>query len=113
MRIESNNTKILLSLTASFIIIYSLQAAAQLLIPFLLAIFIALITLKPMFWLQEKKVPGVLAAFLIVIFIMLVLSSIGSIVGSSIVEFTNVNRLNYQLIYNCNQSNSVGRPEIA
>ena len=89
MRIESNNTKILLSLTASFIIIYSLQAAAQLLIPFLLAIFIALITLKPMFWLQERKVPGVLAAFLIVIFIMLVLSSIGSIVGSSIVEFTN------------------------
>ena len=89
MQIESKNLRILLSLTALFIIIYSLQAAAQLLIPFLLAIFIALITLKPMFWLQERNVPGILAAFLIVISIMLLLLSIGSIVGSSIVDFTN------------------------
>ena len=89
MQIESKNIRILLSLTASFIIIYSLQAAAQLLIPFLLAIFIALITLKPMFWLQERNVPGVLAALLIVTSIMLLLMSIGSIVGSSIVDFTN------------------------
>lgn len=89
MQIESKNIRILLSLTALFIIIYSLQAAAQLLIPFLLAIFIALITLKPMFWLQERNVPGILAAFLIVISIMLLLLSIGSIVGSSIVDFTN------------------------
>jgi len=42
-----------------------------------------------MFWLQERNVPGILAAFLIVISIMLLLLSIGSIVGSSIVDFTN------------------------
>ncbi len=89
MQIESKNTRILLSLTALFVIIYSLQAAAPLLIPFLLAIFLALITLKPMFWLQTKKVPGILAALIIVAVIMLLLLFIASILGTSIVDFTN------------------------
>ncbi|MEC9415611.1 MAG: AI-2E family transporter [Pseudomonadota bacterium] len=88
-QIESKNTRILLSLTALFIIIYSLQAAAPLLIPFLLAIFLALITLKPMFWLQSKKIPGIFSAFIIVAVIMLLLLFIASILGTSIVDFTN------------------------
>ena len=53
---ESNNYSILISLAALFIIIYALQAAAALIIPFLLAIFLALITLRPLFWLQSKMV---------------------------------------------------------
>ena len=87
---ESNNPSILISLAALFIIIYALQAAAALIIPFLLAIFLALITLRPMFWLQSKKIPAFIAALIIVASMMLLLLSIGSVLGTSIAEFTSV-----------------------
>jgi predicted PurR-regulated permease PerM len=40
-------------------------------------------------WLQQKKVPSIAAALLIVITMMLVLAVVGAIVGSSISEFTS------------------------
>ena len=70
------------------IIIFGMQAAKIILIPFLLAIFFALITLKPMLWLQAHKVPPVLAALAVVFALMLVLVVVGSIVGTSIAAFT-------------------------
>ena len=87
-QIESKNSSILISLAALFVIVYSLQAAAPLIIPFFLAIFLALITLRPLFWLQSKKVPAFLAALIIVAVIMLLLLLIGSVLGTSIAEFT-------------------------
>jgi predicted PurR-regulated permease PerM len=65
-----------------------MQAAKVLLVPFLLAVFLALIAVRPMLWLQSKRVPSVLAALLIVFSMMLVLGIVGGIVGTSIAEFT-------------------------
>jgi len=78
----------LLSAAALVVVVYGMQAAKVLLVPFLLALFLALISVRPMLWLQRHRVPSVLAALLIVTAIMLVLGVVGTIVGTSIAEFT-------------------------
>ena len=77
-----------ISIAAVVIIIFGMQAAKVLLVPFLLASFFALVTVRPMLWLQKRKVPSVLAALLVVSGMMLVLAAVGTIVGSSIADFT-------------------------
>jgi predicted PurR-regulated permease PerM len=86
--ITARNSNALISVAAVVVIVYGMQAAKVLLVPFLLAVFLALITVRPMLWLQSRKVPSVLAALLIVVAMMLVLGIVGSIVGSSIGDFT-------------------------
>ena len=86
--LEAKNSNALISAAAVIVIVYGMQAAKVLLVPFLLAVFFALIAVRPMLWLQAKKVPSVLAALLIVIIMMLILAVVGAIVGSSIGEFT-------------------------
>ncbi len=76
------------SLAAVIVVIYGMQMAKALLVPFLLAAFLALITVRPMMWLQQKRIPSFLAALIIVTAIMLLLAIVGGILGSSIAEFT-------------------------
>lgn len=82
------NTSVVVTIAAVIVIIFGMQAAKDLLIPFLLAIFFALITLRPMLWLQDHRVPSVLAAITVVFALMLFLFLVGSIVGTSIANFT-------------------------
>ena len=70
------------------VIIYGMQMAKVLLVPFLIAAFLALITVRPMLWLQSKRVPSFLAALIIVSSIMLLLAAVGLVLGSSIADFT-------------------------
>jgi predicted PurR-regulated permease PerM len=83
-----NNTNALISAAAVVVIVFGMQAAKVLLIPFLLAVFLALVTVRPMLWLQRHRVPSVLAALMIVLALMLGLGAIGMVIGSSIAEFT-------------------------
>jgi len=82
------NSSALINAAAVIIIVYGMQAAKVLLVPFLLAVFLALIAVRPMLWLQAKRVPSVLAALFIVAAMMLIIGLVGSIVGTSIAEFT-------------------------
>lgn len=75
-------------LAAIVIVIYGMQAAKVILVPFVIAVFLALITVRPMLWLQEKRVPSILAALLIVTMIMFILAVVGMILGTSIADFT-------------------------
>ena len=65
-----------------------MQMAKVMLVPFLIAAFLALITIRPMLWLQERRVPSFLAALLIVSAIMMLMVVVGTILGSSIADFT-------------------------
>ena len=85
---DIKNTNALISAAAVIVIVFGMQAAKVLLVPFLLAVFLALITVRPMLWLQQRKVPSIAAALLIVVTMMLILAVVGAIVGSSIGEFT-------------------------
>ena len=75
-------------MAAVVIVIYGMQMMSVLLVPFLIAAFLALITVKPMLWLQGHRVPSVIAALLIVTMLMLILATVGAILGTSIAEFT-------------------------
>ena len=85
---QGNNTNALISAAAVVVIVYGMQAAKVLLVPFLLAVFLALIAVRPMLWLQRRRVPSVVAALLIVIAMMLLLVMVGRIIGTSIADFT-------------------------
>ena len=86
--ISGRNASTAITLAAIIVIVYGMQAAKVLLVPFLLAVFLALITVRPMLWLQNHRVPSLLAALIVLILIMLVLAVAGTIVGASIAEFT-------------------------
>lgn len=86
--ITGKNAGTAISLAAIVVIIYGMQSAKVLLVPFLLAVFLALITVRPTLWLQRHRVPSIIATLIIVISIMLVLAIVGTIVGASIAEFT-------------------------
>jgi len=75
-------------LAAIVIVIYGMQAAKVILVPFLIAVFLALITVKPMLWLQSKRIPSIIAAFMIVSMILVILAVVGMILGTSIADFT-------------------------
>ncbi|MFQ5548730.1 MAG: AI-2E family transporter [Woeseia sp.] len=86
--IVRENTNAMISAAAVIILIFGMQAAKVLLVPFLLAVFLALISVRPMLWMQKKGVPAVAAALLIVVVMMLVLGAVGMIVGTSVADFT-------------------------
>ena len=88
--IVRENTNAVISAAAVIILIFGMQAAKVLLVPFLLAIFLALITVRPMLWMQNRRVPGVIAALIVVVMMMLILAVVGTIVGTSIGEFKSV-----------------------
>lgn len=76
--------------SASFIIVIAgLKAASTIIIPLLLAIFIAIICAPPLHWLQRKKIPNFLAIPLVIIVILAIGFVIGGLVGSSINDFSD------------------------
>ena len=77
-----------ISFAAVIVVVYGLQMAKVLLVPFLVAAFLALITVRPMLWMQSKRIPSIFAALAIVSVIMLILAILGTIVGTSIADFT-------------------------
>jgi predicted PurR-regulated permease PerM len=85
---QEKSTNALISVAAVIVIVYGMQAAKVLLVPFLLAVFLALISVRPMLWLQQRKVPSIAAVLLIVTAMMLVLAVVGGVVGTSIADFT-------------------------
>lgn len=88
--IVRENTNAVISAAAVIILIFGMQAAKVLLVPFLLAIFLALITVRPMLWMQKRGVPAIAGALIIVTVMMLILLVVAAIVGSSVAEFTAV-----------------------
>ena len=73
---------------ASFIIVVAgMKAASSLLVPFFLAVFIAVICAPPLFWLQRKGVPKLIALILILVGILLVGLLFGALLGPSLNNF--------------------------
>ena len=81
-------TSAIIILAAVVVVIYGMQMMSVLLVPFLIAAFLALITVRPMLWMQAHRVPSILAALLIVTMLMLLLAIVGMVLGTSIADFT-------------------------
>jgi len=81
-------TSAIITLAAVVVIVAGMKAASALIVPFMIATFLALITVRPMLWLQANRVPTVLAALLIVLTILTALTVVGVVVGRSLAAFT-------------------------
>ena len=79
----------LMVILASFVIIVAgMKAAESIIVPFLLALFIAIIALPPLLWLQQKRVPIVLALTIVILIFLAFIFLIGFLIGTSITDFT-------------------------
>ena len=74
-------------LAAFVIVIAGLRAAAPILVPFLLAVFIATIAEAPVAWLKRRKVPGGLAITLVMLGMVVLLIGIGALIAQSVNGF--------------------------
>jgi len=79
---------LLLSLAAVVVVIAGVREAAELLIPFLLAIFIAVICAPSVFWLQHKKIPRWAAVLLVVLVLWGAFLGLATLLGTSVNNFT-------------------------
>ena len=76
-------SKIMLVLAAFIIVVAGMRASTTILVPFLLAAFIAIISTPPMFWLQRKGIPKWFSLLIVIFGIVLIGSLIFVLVGSS------------------------------
>ena len=74
---------------ALVIIAAGIKAAEAVMVPFLLAAFLAIIAAPPMFWLEKRRIPQWLAIILVMLSIVLLLISVGALVAQSANAFSN------------------------
>jgi len=83
----SKRYNILVSIAAFVVIVAGMQAAQAIIVPVLLAVFIAIISSPALFWLESKKVPRVLAFIIVVAFVLLILTLVGMVISNSVSNF--------------------------
>ncbi len=78
----------LMHIAGVIVILAGLRAASSIITPFLLALFISIIGAYPLSWLKKKGVPNVLAVIIVLIVMLLFITIIGGVTGTSIAMFT-------------------------
>ena len=73
---------------ALIIVLGGIMYAEAIVNQFLMALFISIISVKPILWLQNKKIPQGVAIAMVVSFIILVFIGLGQIIGSSVSSFS-------------------------
>ncbi len=79
--------RLLVTIAAVIVIIAGMRAAAPLLVPFLLALFIAIIIAQPLAWLRRRRVPSVLAMLAVIGSFVVFMMLLALLVGSSVDDF--------------------------
>jgi len=85
---KAEASKILLTVAAFVIVVAGMSAAKVILVPFLLAAFIAIISAPPLFWLQRKGLPTWLALIIVIIGVLFIGLLVAYLVGSSVKDFS-------------------------
>jgi AI-2 transport protein TqsA len=80
-------TRLLLSAAGFVIVVAGMRAAGSILVPFLLAAFLAVICAPPVFWLQRRRVPAPLAVAIVAAGILAAELVVAALVGASIDDF--------------------------
>ena len=84
-----NSRGLLLTLASFVIVVAGMRAAQSLLVPFLLASFIAILCAGPMHWLQKRRVPVGLAVLLVILTVIGSSLTVLILVGSSANDFSS------------------------
>jgi predicted PurR-regulated permease PerM len=85
----SREIRFMIGAACFVVIVAGMKAAAGILVPFLLSVFIAIIFTPLLFWLQNKKVPKIAAIGLIIAIIVALGAILVQFVGGSVAEFTD------------------------
>jgi len=86
---EMKASQILITIAAFVIVVAGMRAATVILVPFLLAVFISIISATPLFWLQRKGLPTWLALITVIFGMLIVGFLMAWLVGSSVKDFSN------------------------
>ena len=81
-------TQFLLISAGLVIVIAGMRAAEAILVPLLVSAFLAIISATPVFWLQQKRVPGPLAVLLVVLGVLGIGIGFGTLIGTSLQDFS-------------------------
>lgn len=82
-------TLMLITVASFVIIVAGMRAAESILVPFLLSAFIAVIFTSPLFWLDRKGVPKVIAVLIVLAGIMVIGLILIVLVGTSLQDFSD------------------------
>jgi AI-2 transport protein TqsA len=82
-------SKILVTIAAFIVVIAGMSAAKVILVPFLLAAFIAIISTPPLFWLQRNGLPTWLSLLIVIIGVLFIGLLVAWLVGSSVKDFSS------------------------
>ncbi len=85
---KTKASQILVTMAAFVVVVAGMSAAKVVLVPFLLAAFIAIITAPALFWLQRKGFPAWLALLIVILGVLFVALLMVGLVGSSVKDFT-------------------------
>ena len=85
---RSKAASMLLTAAAFVVVVAGMRAAESIVVPFLLSIFIAIISAPPLFWLERKGLPRWLAMLIVIGAIIAVGIGVTALVGTSIREFS-------------------------
>ena len=83
-------SRVLLVSAAVIIIIAGLKQSAPLIVPFLLSVFIAVISFPPMCRLQQQGVPRGIALTLVILTVVIIGISLTFLIGSSLSDFSQM-----------------------
>ena len=85
---QDKATRFLLIIACIVVVVAGLKAAATLFVPFMISLFLAMISLPLVNWLKRYRVPSPLAVLITLVLLVLVLASIGVLLGGSVQSFT-------------------------
>lgn len=89
-RRQDRGARFLVVAASLVVVVAGLREASQLVLPFLTAVFLAVVSLPVMAWLRKRKVPTPLAVLSTVAAAATVVSVLGAVVGRSVNEFAQV-----------------------
>jgi len=85
----SKGAQVLLVLASLTIVIAGLKAASAIVVPLMMAIFLAIISAALLQWLQRRGLPLWAAMTLVLLLLVSTLITLGSLIGASINQFTS------------------------
>lgn len=84
----SYTLKIMVIIASFVVIVAGMKAAHNILVPFLLAVFIAIITSPFLYWLNRKKINMGISLLIVIFCVLMAALLVGYLIGNSIKDFT-------------------------
>jgi len=85
---DSKENTMLINIAAFVVVVAGIMSAKSIIIPFLLAAFLAIICAPPLYWLRTKGVPTFVSILLLVLVVLILETGLASLISSSMADFS-------------------------